>query len=399
MNELSGSSEWTRRKWKVMKVLHFCKSFSLLSETFIYDYITELERQGEDNHVATFRRVNEDSRPFPNVTVVERPSRWHPRRLWNRALVPMGLQRKGTSFWPQIRDRLEATLRQVGPDVIHAHFGPAGILVAPVAQRLEVPLIVTFYGYDISELVEERFWRECYSRLWSCVQCATVLSEEMRQAAIELGAPDENLRIVRLSRNLEKFPFRTPSRKVRKVLFVGRLVEKKAPQDAIEALLLANEEGAGLELNMVGDGPLRNQVQTFVREREAEEDVTFHGRVPNEKVTDLMNQADAFLLPSKTAPNGDREGTPTVLVEAQAVGLPCVSTRHAGIPEMIPKANHELLVGEGDTKTLAEILHSLANRSVDDLERIARRGRQKVMKDFNLKKESKKIIKIYNKYK
>jgi glycosyltransferase involved in cell wall biosynthesis len=57
------------------------------------------------------------------------------------------------------------------------------------------------------------------------------------------------------------------------------------------------------------------------------------------------------------------------------------------------------LVGEGDTKMLAEILHSLANRSVDDLERIARRGRQKVMKDFNLKKESKKIIKIYNKYK
>ncbi|WP_118838263.1 glycosyltransferase [Salinibacter ruber] len=382
-----------------MNVLHFCKSFSLLSETFIYDYVTELERQGEDNHVVTFRRVNEDSRPFPKVSVVDRPSRWHPRRLWNRALVPIGLRKKGTSFWPQIHDRLESAVRQVSPDVIHAHFGPAGVLVAPVAQRLGIPLIVTFYGYDISELVEERFWRECYSRLWSRIEYATVLSEDMKQAAIELGAPDEKLRIVHLSRNLKKFPFRFPSRKARKVLFVGRLVEKKAPKDAVEALQLANEKGAKLELGIVGDGVLRTQVQAFVEERGVEADVTLYGRVPNEKVTDLMNEADVFLLPSKTAPNGDREGTPTVLVEAQSVGLPCVSTRHAGIPEMIPEANHDLLANEGDTEALGEILYSLADRSVDDLERIARRGRRKVENNFSLRSEVNMLRKMYKKSK
>lgn len=378
-----------------MNVLHFCKSFSLLSETFIYDYVTELDRQGEDNHVVTFRRVNEDSRPFPKVTVVDRPSRWHPRRLWNRVLVPMGLRKKGTSFWPQIRDRLESAVRQVSPDVIHAHFGPAGVLVAPVAQRLGIPLIATFYGYDISELVEERFWRECYSRLWSRIECATVLSDEMKQAAIELGAPDEKLRVVHLSRDLKKFPFCAPCRKVRKVLFVGRLVEKKAPQDAVEALQLANEKGAELELDVVGDGALRTQVQTLVDERGVGADVTLHGRVPNERVADLMNEADAFLLPSKTAPNGDREGTPTVLVEAQAVGLPCVSTRHGGIPEMIPEANHDLLADEGDTKTLGKILHSLADRPVDNLKCIARRGRQKVEEEFSLEGEVNILRSLY----
>lgn len=378
-----------------MNVLHFCKSFSLLSETFIYDYITELERQGEDNHVVTFRRANEESRPFPKVTIVDRPSRWHPRRLWNRALVPIGLRRKGTSFWPQIRDRLEAAARQIGPKVIHAHFGPAGVLVAPVAQRLDVPLIVTFYGYDISELVEERFWREGYSRLWARMEYATVLSEEMKQAARELGVPDEKLRIVHLSRNLEKFPFRAPSRKVRKVLFVGRLVGKKAPMDAIEAVHLANDRGAELELHLVGDGELRPQVKAFLEEREVKADIILHGQVPNQRVTDLMHEADAFLLPSKTAPNGDREGTPTVLVEAQAVGLPCVSTHHAGIPEMIPEANHDLLADEGDTETLGKILYSLANRPLNDLELIARRGRQKVEEEFSLVDEASVIRRIY----
>lgn len=378
-----------------MNVLHFCKSFSLLSETFIYDYVTELERQGENNHVVTFRRVNEDSRPFPKVTVVDQPNRWHPRRLWNRSLVPMGLRKKGTSFWPQIRDRLESAVRQIGPDVIHAHFGPAGVLVATVAQRLGIPLIVTFYGYDISELVEERFWRECYSRLWPRIEYATVLSEDMKQAAIDLGAPEEKLRIVHLSRNLKKFPFRAPSRKARKVLFVGRLVEKKAPLDAVEALHLANEKGAELELDVVGDGALRTQTQAFVKERGVEADVTLHGRVPNKKVTDLMNEADVFLLPSKTAPNGDREGTPTVLVEAQAVGLPCVSTRHAGIMEMIPEANHDQLADEGDTEALAEILYSLTSRPVEDLKRIARRGRQKVEGEFSLVDEAGALRSIY----
>lgn len=376
-------------------MLHFCKHFSRLSETFIYDYITELERQGEDNHVVTLNRVNEESRPFPKINVLDRPNFWHPRRLWHRSLGVVGVKDPKTSYWPQIRERLAKVVRDVNPDVIHAHFGPVGVLIAPVARRMSIPLTVTFYGYDISELAEVKFWAERYSRLWNMASAVTVLSGKMKRSAIDLGVPDEKVRIVHLSRNLEKFPFRAPFRRVRKLLFVGRLVEKKAPLDALEALQSANREGKDLKLHIAGNGPLDKRVKAFIEEHGMEGVVVLHGRVPNDEITDLMHDSDAFILPSKTAPSGDREGTPTVLVEAQAAGLPCVSTCHSGIPEMIPEANHDLLADEGDTEALTDILRSLADRSVKDLKRIAQRGRQKVEEEFSLVDEVSSLRTIY----
>jgi glycosyltransferase involved in cell wall biosynthesis len=118
--------------------------------------------------------------------------------------------------------------------------------------------------------------------------------------------------------------------------------------------------------------------------------------VDNEKVVDYMRDADAFLLPSKTAPDGDREGTPTVLVEAQCIGLPCVSTRHAGIPEMIPESNHHLLSDEGDISGLSESLYYLSELDVEFLRKISRYGREMMEKSFNLVREVEDLVCVYN---
>lgn len=381
-----------------MRVLHFADSFSPISETFVYDYVTELERQGADNHVVTFRRKNPEVRPFPKVHVVDRPGRWHPQRLWHRALVPFGIGAARTSDWPQTRDRVERVVRRVQPDVVHAHFGPAAVLMAPVAECLDVPLVTTFYGYDISSLPTEDFWAEAYDEFWPQVDAVTVLSNEMKSRAEKLGCPAEKLTVVHLSRDLENFPFHPPSRSVESVLFVGRLVPKKAPLDAVRAVEQANARGADLTLDLLGDGPLRDEVERYVKECDLGDAVTVHGRVPNDEVSSRMRKADAFILPSRTAPNGNREGTPTVLVEAQAVGLPCVSTRHAGIPEMIPEAHYDLLVSEGDVAALTEALWTLAGRPIDDLEQMAERGRRKVEQDFSLCEEVKRLHEIYHEH-
>jgi glycosyltransferase involved in cell wall biosynthesis len=379
-----------------MRVLQFVRSFSPLSETFVYDYITELERQDVDNHVVTFQRLNGDDRPFSKVHIVERPHRWHPRRLWHRALVPLGIGEARTSDWSQTQDRLAAVARRVEPDVIHAHFGPAGVMISEVAQRLKVPLVTTFYGYDISSLPEEAFWKEQYTTLWSRVDAVTVLSDEMKSAVVPLGCPPEKLYVVRLSRDLSQFKYRPPSSPVQNVLFVGRLTAKKAPLDAVRAVERANEQGANLHLDLIGEGELHQEVEKYVCEQELAEMVTLHGRLSNTKVAEHMQSADAFLLPSKTAPNGDREGTPTVLVEAQAVGLPCVTTHHAGIPEMIPVMNQNLLAPEGDISQLAKNLANLSKATVSTLRKLADRGRRKVQANFSIEKEVKKIRSIYS---
>jgi colanic acid/amylovoran biosynthesis glycosyltransferase len=378
-----------------MRVLHFAQSFSPLSETFVYDYVTELERQGVDNHVVTFRRKNPQERPFSKVHVVDRPSRWHPRRLWHRALVPLGIGEARTSNWPLVKDRLADIARGVEPDVIHAHFGPAAVLIADVATRLDIPLVTTFYGYDISSLPSEDFWRAHYAKLWSTTDAVTVLSEEMKGQAIELGCPSDKLNVVHLSRDLSQFEYRSPSPPVRNVLFVGRLVAKKAPLDAVQAVERANEKGANLHLDLIGGGELRADIEQYVRDNNLTEVITIHGLLPNRDVQQWMRDADVFLLPSKTATNGDREGTPTVLVEAQAVGLPCVSTCHAGIPEMLPEENRELLTEEGDVDALADCLSSLTTCAANRLSCIAKRGREMIENQFSLESEVQKLRKVY----
>ncbi|MCS3650107.1 glycosyltransferase involved in cell wall biosynthesis [Salinibacter ruber] len=247
----------------------------------------------------------------------------------------------------------------------------------------------------MSSLPRRTFWRTKYQELWSQADAVTVLSEEMKETVAGLGASERQLKIVHLSRDLEHFPYRHPRRSVKHVLFVGRLTPKKAPLDAIKAVEKANRRGAGLTLHMIGEGALRDGAEQYVEENQLGESVVLHGRVPNEEVGRWMREAQAFLLPSKTAPDGDREGTPTVLVEAQASGLPCVSTRHAGIPEMIPQENHDLLVEEGDVTALSEVLTGLSTSSVEDLQERANEGRRKVEEEFSLESEVGKLVSLY----
>jgi len=377
-----------------MKVMHFSGVFSSLSQTFIYDFITELERQGVCNHVVTLKRENVNMRPFPKVRVVDEPGRWNPTRLWHRVRAMLRHGRPRVSHWPQTRDNLKQEISNVSPDVIHAHFGPEGVLIAPAAQELGVPLIVTFYGYDISLLPDEEFWQKKFIELWSQVCYVTVLSREMKESAKLLGCPDRKIQVIHLSRDLSTFQYSPPAR-LQKALFVGRLVPKKAPIDAVKALSQANDRGANLSLDIVGDGDLREEIESYVQVNNLAESVTLHGRVPSDEVGRFMQKADLFFLPSRTAPGGDREGTPTVLIEAQASGLLCVSTTHAGIPEMIPEANHDFLAPEGDTEALSDALVRASSLAHPELGERVEEGRSYVQREFNLQREVKKLQMVY----
>jgi glycosyltransferase involved in cell wall biosynthesis len=269
-------------------------------------------------------------------------------------------------------------------------------MVAPVASALNCPLVVTFYGFDVSELAREPTWRREYKRLWSTVSEVTVLSEEMKERVVELGCPHEMVEVIHLSRDLSNFTFSPPTAPVRRLLSVGRLTEKKGHFTALQALKKVREDGYDIHLDLVGEGPLRSKIEAFVQRHELAEAVRLHGAVPNREVVSMMGKADAFLLCSETSPSGDKEGTPTVLIEAQAMGLPCVTTRHAGIPEMIPEENHDLLAPEGNSEVVKDRLHILIDESSDRYRERARRGRMKIEQEFSLRSEVQKLRGLYH---
>ncbi len=379
-----------------MRVAHLCTSFSRLSETFIYDAIQELDRQGIDCHVLTHQRINEKHRPFDNVTVVPWPGIWNARRLGYRALEIPRLRQWKTSSWPLLRTGLEEELARPPPDAIHAHFGPSGVLVMPVAQALGVPLVVSFHGFDAFQLPQEKMWRKRLAALFRKAAAVTVVSRVMKKHLIQLGSPPERTHVVRVGKRMSDYPFQPRSgRGIKRWVSVGRMTEKKGHLDGLAAFKQVSEAHPALSLRIIGEGELLPEARAYIARNEMDGRVKLLGAVPHADVKREMAHADAFLLCSKTARDGDQEGIPTVLMEAQALGLPCVTTRHSGIPEVIPEENHGLLAEEGDVNGIADCMSRLMSRSPEQIREIAARGRAKVEAEFDLVREVEKLKAIY----
>lgn len=374
-----------------MKILHFCDSFSPLSETFIYDYITELERQGLDNHVLTFNKINEDDRPFSKVHV----ARIKKDFLWFIQRVVAEFNNKPNKFWAMQRRVIKKIVKQVNPDIIHAHFGPMGVLVEPMTKKCRIPLVVTFYGYDASTLLKEEFWLNEYKKLWSFVNIVSVLSKNMKDVLINIGCPENKISIIHLSRKLDNISFKNVPNEIKNFISVGRLTEKKGHADTVNAFKKVLEQGFKINLKIIGEGRLKEELQNLIIENKLQENVKLLGAVKNEDTLKALYDADAFILCSKTANNGDQEGTPTVLVEAQAIGLPCISTSHAGIPEMIPEENKNFLAEEGNIEQIKDCIIKLINTDKTELIKVVERGRKKVEEEFNIEIEIKKLLDIY----
>jgi glycosyltransferase involved in cell wall biosynthesis len=377
-----------------MRIVHLVDSFSPLSETFIYDYITELQCNGVDNHVVTFCRDNVEERPFENVHLITLPSRWHPERVFGKIKRHLHIVETSESFRELYRHRLCPLIEEINPDVIHAHFGPMGVLVEPISAKLGIPSVVSFHGYDAFALPKEKTWADKYKTLFSQMGMVTVVSNVMRDQIINLGAPSKKVRIVHVGKRVEDYKYRRIEKPLNRWISIGRFCEKKGFDDCIKAFAIA-ANGTDAVLEIIGEGDLLDAYKDYVTQNNLSKRIKFLDALPHSVAKSVMAQADAFILCSKESKNGDKEGIPTVLMEAQFMGLPCISTKHSGIPEVIPKENQWLLAEEGDVDGITESINKLMNCSEEHLEAISQRGRIKVEAEFNLTEEVKKLKDIY----
>jgi colanic acid/amylovoran biosynthesis glycosyltransferase len=380
-----------------MRIAHIVDSFSPPYETFIYDTVLALESHGVDNQVITFSRDNEVARPFRKVIVVPLPKKWSPGRLSSRAALQLGYIDRDQQYAGMLRSGAARALSDIEPDVIHAHFGPSGFFAAPLARALKIPLIVSFHGYDASKLLKMPKWRDRYKTVFSDADCVTAVSSHMLDLLIRSGLPPSRGKVVHIGKRLEDYPYSGPKGRVAHWLAVGRLVEKKGHADAIDAFDKALRN-TGATLDIVGGGELLESLRAHVIQRGLEEEITFLGQIPYAEIQQRMAAADAFILSSKSARDGDSEGIPTVLIEAQAMGLPVVATRHAGIPEGIPEENHWLLAHEGNVDDIADRMSRVAKNPKTELERITRAGRIHVEQNFTLSTQAKILTDLYQSF-
>jgi glycosyltransferase involved in cell wall biosynthesis len=167
-------------------------------------------------------------------------------------------------------------------------------------------------------------------------------------------------KIVRIYNGLDRnFPPRAEPAEIPRILSVGRLVEKKGFGDLIEACRLLRERGHRFECAIVGDGPLREQLQVQIDRASLDGSLLLIGAQSQHEVRVLLSEADVFVLASAPESDGGSDNLPTVVMEAMMCGTPIVSTRLAGIPEMIHHGENGLLVAPRNPSALAKAMEQL----------------------------------------
>ena len=276
-------------------------------------------------------------------------------------------------------------------DLIHAHFACGGQTILPLRRKLKVPLVVSLHGG--SDVPVDTTHRGIYRDVASEADLFICVSDFMRNEAIKAGYPPEKLLLHYIGIDLTFFSPQPEPVNDRNILFIGRLVERKGCEYALRAVKLLEHDCPEAHLTVIGDGPLRTQLELLARELGV--NATFLGVQTPEAVREHLRRARVFCLPSVLTSDGDSEGLGMVFAEAQAMGVPVVSTFHGGIPEVVRHEETGLLCPERNSDALAEALERLINDS--ELHATFRKeGVRHISERFDLEHQTAKLEEIYD---
>jgi len=278
-------------------------------------------------------------------------------------------------------------------DIVLAEYGIIGVKVMQACRDANVSLVVHFHGFDASRYdVIEKYKRE-YKKLFEIASAIIVVSKEMMNTLIHLGAPKENLFHNVYGVDVSSFGRSNLLTSPPHFLAVGRFVEKKAPYLTILAFEKLVKKYPKAKLIMVGEGILLNVSKQLVQSLGLEKQVDFLGAQSHSKVAELMKQSRAFVQHSIKSGDGDSEGTPVGILEACASGLPVISTRHAGIKDVVIEGTTGFLVDEGDIVGMAKYMELILDNP-KDAKSIGESGRKYIIENHTMEKSIDGLWKI-----
>lgn len=406
-----------------MRIAFVVEEFPCLSETFILNQITGLIDLGHEVDIYADKRSNHSKvhADIEKYCLLERtyymamPAQRFLRLLKLLSLVlvtcirrPLALLRLVKLLnYPKrtisIGSLYSVLLQRKSPyDIIQCHFGPNGIKGALLREvgALQGKLVTTFHGIDIADSVQNLLGDrilDAYAHLFTVGDLFLPISERWKQRLVDLGCPKEKIIVHRMGIDCSKFSFNSLSlhedERVR-ILSIARLVEKKGIEYGIRAIAELSKTCPDIEYNIVGDGPLREELQQLIQQLNISRSVNLLGWKQQSEVIQMLYDANILLAPSVTSKQGDQEGIPVTLMEAMAMGIPIVSTCHSGIPELVEDNKSGFLVPERDVTALAKKLSYLVEHP-EGWSSMGKAGRNFIEEYYNIHKLNKKLVEVF----
>jgi glycosyltransferase involved in cell wall biosynthesis len=418
MENTQTDSRNVREKSK-LRVAYLLVRFPTLYETYVYNEIYWLYQNGVEIEVFSARAakggpVHERAQEVANLVPVHHspPISWSVlmANLYFLIGSPLKYLRAmlwviGTTYRTPLYMGLALALfpkavyyarimRSHEIDHIHVHFAWVQQIMAVVASHLiGVSNSVTLHAFDLytQDPAVVRGQLEAATRL--------ITISDFNRGFIASLCPDiarDDVALIRLSLDMEEFlpgdwgEAKGPCQ----MLSVGRLVAKKGYEYLIEACALLSQRGLDFRCFIVGEGPRAESLEALVFKHGLESKVTFTGALAAADVRQLYLQSDIFALPCVVVNNGDRDGMPTVLIEAMATGIPVVSTPVTGIPELVTDGENGFLVPERDVPALARALELLMQNG--DLRiSMGRKARERVAREFDSRRTAPQLASVF----
>ena len=361
-----------------MNVAYVVKRYPSLSQTFVVNEILAHEAAGTRVRVFALRGPREAERQ-PAVDEVRAPVTYLPGA--GRGALEQALS-------------LAQLARQHGIGHLHAHFANSATSVTRLAASLAgLPYSFTAHARDIFH--ETVVPQELRCKIVDAQAVVTVSEFNLAHLRGLFGAEARNVHRLYNGLDLRRFRFepRAPQ-PVPVVAAVGRLVEKKGFEVLVDACALLRARGRAMRCRIVGDGPLAEALAARVQARGVSDCVELMGARTHHEVLDLVRQADVLAAPCLVGDDGDRDGLPTVLLEAMAMGTACVSTEVAGIPELVRHERTGLLVRQRDAHGLADALARL----LDDAalrRRLAANARALMEAEFDVHRNAARLRELF----
>jgi glycosyltransferase involved in cell wall biosynthesis len=283
---------------------------------------------------------------------------------------------------------LAAELRRRGIDHLHNHFANSGATVGLLASRqANIRWSFTIHGisefdYPAGLLLGEKITAASF------IACVSYFGRAQAYRLVDSQEWDK-LTVVRCGLELDQLPEAEPGAETRmRMILVGRLSAEKGIAGLLEALAML-EPAQRPELTIVGDGPLRAELDALVARLALDDNVAFLGRLPEAETLAAIARSDALVLPSFM------EGLPIVLMEAMALGKPVIATRVAGIPELVSDGENGLLFTPSNWPELAEKIARLATDLLLQ-QRLGTAGQATIAAKFDIKQSAEILLRLFH---
>jgi glycosyltransferase involved in cell wall biosynthesis len=384
------------------------KVYPRFSETFIVSEILAHEAAGQSLDLFSLRPTA-DPRFHPALAEVEAAVTYLGARVprgagvWEqlaaaRATLPAVDAHLDDLLREDVRDALQAlelavVVRARGIRHLHAHFGSSATTVARLAAKVAgITYTFTAHAKDIfHESVDPTDLRRKLSDAQRTVTVSDFNLAYLREA---YGPAADRVERLYNGLDLDSFAYSAPVDRPPVVVAVGRLVEKKGFADLLDAMALLSRRGVHAHCVIVGTGEQETRLLERASALKLGGTVAFAGGLHQHRVKELVAGAAVFAAPCVVGADGNRDGLPTVLLEAMALGTPCVSTDVTGIPEILADGITGLMVAQHDPAALAGALEQLLG-AADLRVRLAERARALIEADFDVCAQTARLRELF----